>query len=225
MLTIYDCDGTLIDSEGIACGVCADALTRIGIPYTTAMFAERYAGKPARETWDHVMRTYGVTLPEGFNQAINQEIHRRLDAEVQPVEGAREAVLAIGGPRCVASSTGTVQLNKNLVTAGLSDLFGAHVFSAHQVKRGKPAPDVFLYAASQMGFDPADIIVIEDTVAGVTAARRAGMSVIGFTGANHSGAGLTERLQTAGAIAVVATMADLPATVARHRARIASPQG
>jgi HAD superfamily hydrolase (TIGR01509 family) len=217
MLTIFDCDGTLIDSEGIACSVCAEALRRIGVPYTTAEFAARYAGRPARETWAHVRETYGVTLPEGFNEAINREIHRRLDAGVQPVEGVRAAVLAIGGARCVASSTGTVQLNKNLVTAGLADLFAPHVFSVHQVRRGKPAPDVFLFAASQMGADPADCLVIEDTVAGVTAARRAGMAVLGFSGANHSGPGLEERLLAAGARAVVAHMRDMPAAVAALR--------
>ena len=68
MLIIYDCDGTLIDSEGIACSVCAEALSGLGVPYTTEMFAARYAGRPARETWDHVIATYGVTLPDGFNE-------------------------------------------------------------------------------------------------------------------------------------------------------------
>jgi len=217
MLMIYDCDGTLIDSEGIACSVCAEALSAIGVPYTTALFAERYAGRPARETWEHVRQAYGVTLPDGFNQAINQEIHRRLDAEVMAVAGAREAILSIAGPRCVASSTGTVQLRKNLVTAGLIDLFGEAVYSAIQVKRGKPAPDVFLFAASQMGGDPAETLVVEDTVAGVTAARRAGMRAIGFTGANHSGPGLEQRLRDAGAERVVETMAELAAAVAALR--------
>lgn len=214
---IFDCDGTLIDSEGIACSVCAEALSGIGVPYTTQMFAARYAGRPARETWEHVTRVYGVTLPDGFNQSINAEIHRRLDAEVLPVEGARAAIEAIGGARCVASSTGITQLRKNLVTAGLADLFNDSVFSASQVKRGKPAPDVFLYAASQMGADPADCIVVEDTVAGVTAARRAGMTVIGFIGANHAGEGLEARLTQAGACEVVPHMRDLPDAVTRAR--------
>lgn len=207
---IYDCDGTLIDSEGIACSVCAEALTGIGVPYTTEMFAARYAGRTARETWAHITQVYGVALPDGFNGALNAEIHRRLDAEVRAVEGVRQAVGSIGGMRCVASSTGITQLKKNLVTAGLIDLFGDAVFSASQVKRGKPAPDVFLYAASQMGADPADCLVIEDTVAGVTAARRAGMRVLGFAGANHGGPGLDERLIAAGALGVVHHMAELP---------------
>lgn len=218
MLTIFDCDGTLIDSEGIASSVCAEALSALGVPYSTAMFAERYAGMPARATWDHIRATYNVAFPDGFNDAINREIHRRLDAEVLAVEGARAAVAAVEGPRCVASSTGLVQLRRNLTTAGLIDLFGDHVFSVSQVRRGKPAPDVFLYAASQMGADPAETIVIEDTVAGVTAARRAGMRVIGFTGANHGGPGLDDRLRSAGAIAIVAAMAELPPLLGRMMA-------
>lgn len=213
MLLIYDCDGTLIDSEGIACSVCADALTGIGVPYTTALFAARYAGMPARETWEKITRQYGVTLPEGFNARINAEIHRRLDEGVLPVAGARAAIEALEGPRCVASSTGIVQLRKNLTTAGLIDLFGDAVFSASQVKRGKPAPDVFLYAASQMGADPADTLVVEDTVAGVTAARRAGMRVLGFIGANHAGEGMEQRLTEAGALRVLHHMRELPEAV------------
>ena len=218
MLMIYDCDGTLIDSEGIACSVCADALTGIGVPYTTALFASRYAGMPARETWEKVTKQYGVTLPDGFNAAINAEIHRRLDAEVLPVDGVREAVEAVDGPRCVASSTGLTQLRKNLVTAGLMDLFGDHVFSVSQVKRGKPAPDVFLYAASQMGCDPAQTLVVEDTVAGVTAAGRAGMRAIGFIGANHAGEGMEARLIEAGAVIVIHHMHELAEAVQRLRA-------
>lgn len=217
MLTIYDCDGTLIDSEGIACSVCADALSGIGVPYTTQMFAARYAGMPARETWEHVTRKYGVILPEGFNAAINAEIHRRLDEEVVAVDGVRAAVAEMDGPRCVASSTGIVQLRKNLTTAGLIDLFGEAVFSASQVKRGKPAPDVFLYAASQMGCDPTDTLVIEDTVAGVTAARRAGMRSIGFMGANHAGDGMEQRLREAGAALVIHHMRELSEAVQRLR--------
>lgn len=217
MLIIYDCDGTLIDSEGIACSVCAEALSGLGVPYTKEMFAARYAGRPARETWDHIVATYGVSLPDGFNARVNAEIHAALDAGVEPVFGARAAIETLAGPRCVASSTGLTQLRKNLATAGLIDLFEPHVFSASQVKRGKPAPDVFLFAASQMGFDPAQTIVIEDTVPGVTAACRAGMRAIGFTGANHGGQGLDERLRQAGASAVIAAMADLPQAVGALR--------
>jgi beta-phosphoglucomutase-like phosphatase (HAD superfamily) len=103
----------------------------------------------------------------------------------------------------------------------LIDLFDPHIFSVSQVKRGKPAPDVFLFAASQLGGDPSETIVIEDTVAGVTAARRAGMRPIGFTGANHAGDGMADRLMAAGAECVIESMSELERAIARLRTRAA----
>src|SRR6185295_6155870 len=114
------------------------------------------------------------------------------------IAGAAESlrgVPALGHDVCVASSTRLEGLRRNLGTAGLLSLVDPHVFSASQVKRGKPAPDVFLFAASQMGVDPADCLVIEDSVAGVTAARRAGMEVLGFNGGSHVDDTLPDRLR------------------------------
>jgi HAD superfamily hydrolase (TIGR01509 family) len=207
---IYDCDGTLIDSEHIAGSVCAAALTRIGWPMTMEQFNRRFTGVPAGRTWEILRAELPFPLPEGFNDAINAEIHRRFDEELQPIEGVEQAVSRIGGPRAVASSTNRPQLVKNLVKTGLQPLFGEHIYSASQVARGKPAPDVFLFAASQIGADPADCFVIEDSVAGVVAARRAAMRVIGFTGASNGIADLASRLAEAGAEEVVASMAALP---------------
>lgn len=216
-LIIYDCDGTLIDSEHIAGAVCAAALTRIGVPMTKEMFNARFTGIPAHETWAILSREIPTPLPDGFNATIDAEIHRRFEDELTAIDGVREAVIAIGGRRGVASSTRLEPLRKNLSATGLIDLFDPHVYSASQVARGKPAPDVFLFAASQIGADPEHVIVIEDSVAGVTAARRAGMAVIGFTGANNGVAGLDRRLADAGARLVVDHMRALPAAVAALR--------
>jgi beta-phosphoglucomutase-like phosphatase (HAD superfamily) len=122
-------------------------------------------------------------------------------------------VLAINGHRCVASSTPQPHLTNNIRLVGLDDLFGSNIFSASQVRRAKPAPDVFLFSASQMGHDPQDCIVIEDSVPGVLAARRAGMRVIGFNGAAHDPALMDSRLREAGAIDVVSHMDHLPKLV------------
>jgi beta-phosphoglucomutase-like phosphatase (HAD superfamily) len=118
----------------------------------------------------------------------------------------------------VASSTGLARLKKNLEFTGLAPLFGDHIYSASQVARGKPAPDVFLFAASQLGVDPAHALVIEDSVAGVTAGLRAGMRVIGFAGANHGADDLAGRLAKAGALTVIDRMAELPPIIADLRA-------
>jgi HAD superfamily hydrolase (TIGR01509 family) len=214
---IYDCDGVLIDSEFIAGSVCAEALTRIGWPITMQAFNARFNGVPVKETWAIIRSELAFDLPEGLNDAINNEIYRRYETELKPIPGVAEAIVAVGGNRAVASSTGLQRLRSNLDFTGIAPLFGEHIYSASQVARGKPAPDVFLFAASQIGADPAHTLVIEDSVAGVTAARRAGMRVIGFLGASHGAEDIGERLLAAGASELFAAMSDLPEVIARHR--------
>jgi beta-phosphoglucomutase-like phosphatase (HAD superfamily) len=127
-------------------------------------------------------------------------------------------VTAVEGPRSVASSTSLNPLRRNLTTAGLIDLFDPHVFSASQVARGKPHPDVFLFAAEQMGMAPERCLVIEDSVPGVLAARAARMPVVGFTGVSHNRERTRARLAEAGAFAVIDHMDEWPAMVRRLRA-------
>lgn len=214
---IYDCDGTLIDSEHIAGSVCAAALTDLGFPMTMEAFNTRFNGVPAARTWEILRSEIPFDLPEGFNARIDAEIHRRFDEELLPIPGAAEAIGAIPGLRAVASSTRIERLRRNLEKVGLAPLFDPHIYSASQVARGKPAPDVFLLAASQLGLDPAHAIVIEDSEAGVEAAKRAGMRVIGFHGASNGVADLDRRLHRAGAVEVIHDMALLPEVVARMR--------
>lgn len=210
---IYDCDGTLIDSEHIAGSVCAEALTKLGFPTTMEAFNARFNGVPAAETWATIRGELPVDLPPGFNEAINAEIYRRFESELEAIPGVAEAIERIGGKRAVASSTRLPVLQRNLEKTGLARFFDPHIYSASQVARGKPAPDVFLYAASQIGADPARTLVIEDSVAGVAAGIRAGMTVIGFHGASNGIQELDARLIAAGAVMVIASMADLPDAV------------
>jgi HAD superfamily hydrolase (TIGR01509 family) len=219
MLVIFDCDGTLIDSEVIASAIDADALTRLGRPTTPAEFVTRFTGVPHREIWRQLEEELGRPLPEGFLDALKEVSIRRFAEELKVIEGVHDAVAAVdrlGVKRCIASSTGLESLRRNLATTDLLTTFDPHVFSASQCARGKPAPDVFLFAASQMGADPADCLVIEDSVAGVTAARRANMPVLGFTGGGHADDGLAGRLTQAGAAVVLSGMADLPRIIAAH---------
>ena len=122
---------------------------------------------------------------------------------------------ALDDPRCICSNSRSERLEVSLGKVGLWDRFRPYVFSAQEVgtKRGKPAPDVFLHAAEEFETDPADAIVIEDSVTGVTGAVAAGMRVIGFTGASHSWPGHGETLMDAGAVTVVRRLADVPATL------------
>ena len=216
---LYDCDGTLIDSEHIAGSVCAQALTRVGYPMTMQAFNTRFNGVPSVQTWEILRKEIPFALPPGFNEAINADIHHQMDTQLNAIPGAAEAILAIGGRKAVASSTQRPRLIKNLEFVGLAPLFGEHIYSATQVARGKPAPDVFLFAASQIGADPAECIVVEDSVAGVTSGLRAGMRVIGFHGGSNGIPDLAERLKAAGALEVIHHMDFLPHAVEQVRRR------
>ena len=214
-LIIYDCDGTLVETETIYAEECLAAFKQLGLAgWSMDRYVDTFVGIPADTGWGFIEREYGGPLPEGFRAAVNAGIHKRFETGLSEVQGARAAVEALGGPRCIASSTRLEPLIKNVARAGLSDLFAPSIFSASQVKRGKPAPDVFLFAASQMGFDPGHCLVIEDSVPGVIAARRAGMKAIGFTGVAHDAPRMAARLAEAGALSVISAMAELPAAVA-----------
>jgi len=202
MLVIFDCDGVLIDSEAIFCAVDAEALTRLGHPTTAATIAERFAGVPHRIAWGQLSTELNLKLPISWIDDLLLECQRRFPAELAAIRGAATAIKTIverGHQVCVASSTELFNLHENLERTDLLPLLAPHVFSVEQVKRPKPAPDVFLFAASQMGVDPADTIVVEDSVAGVMAGKRAGMTVLGFTGGGHTYSSLASRLAAAGA--------------------------
>ncbi len=212
MLVIFDCDGVLIDSEAIFCAVDADALTRLGHATTASEISERFAGVPHQTAWNQLSSELNLKLPENWVGNLLLECDRRFQTELAPISGAANAIRAIlerGEQACVASSTELSSLRVNLDRAGLLTLIEPNVFSVSQVKRVKPAPDVFLYAASQMGFDPSETIVIEDSVAGVLAAKRAGMRVFGFTGGGHAYGSLASRLSQAGAAFVCSSMDEV----------------
>lgn len=222
MLVIFDCDGVLIDSEIVAARLEAEAITELGLPMTALEICARFAGVTTREVWQTLERELGHPLPAGFFEAHIAHVRDVFSRDLEAIPGARTAVERLDLPCCVASSTRLPALVDNLGTTGLVDLFAGRIFSASQVKRSKPAPDVFLFAASQMGADPADCLVIEDSVAGVTAARRAGMTVVGFLGGSHVTPGLGDRLRAAGACALFARMDALAATIAAHHPRAAA---
>lgn len=208
-LVIFDCDGVLINSEEIACAICVEALAELGMSLTLQEYAARYSGRPVADAWLRVEADHGRPLPEGFREKVDTEVMRRFSLHLEPIPGVVETLSTLRGARCVASSTTLPLLKSNLARAGLAEFFEPAVFSVSQVRRGKPAPDVFLFAASQMGADPHHCLVIEDSAAGVAAARRAGMRVIGFSGGGHTAPGHAERLMAEGAFTVVGAFAEL----------------
>jgi HAD superfamily hydrolase (TIGR01509 family) len=212
VLVIFDCDGVLVDSEALACQVDADILTGLGIPYTRDEIISQFVGVSLKDMVAQIEREHERSLPADFAETLNRTLFARFERELRPTEGVREAILALPHRRCVASSSLPERIAFSLRLTGLDDLF-EHVFSASEVQRGKPAPDLFLHAAERMGSSADHCVVIEDSVAGVQAARAAGMTVIGFAGGGHCGPEHVDRLKAAGALSVIDRMAELPDTL------------
>ncbi|HXV30485.1 MAG TPA: HAD-IA family hydrolase, partial [Sinorhizobium sp.] len=129
---------------------------------------------------------YGLATDDAFLEAMRMRLYARFRAELRPVSGVREAVERLDAACCVASSSQPERIRLSLTVTGLIDLFEPHIFSASMVARGKPAPDLFLHASAEMGYRPADCIVVEDSPAGIGAAKAAGMRVLAFAGASHA---------------------------------------
>jgi HAD superfamily hydrolase (TIGR01509 family) len=215
-LVIFDCDGTLVDSEVIAARVDTELLAEAGVEIEVEDFIQRYAGLTFTETVLKIEQEYRVPLQASIIDRSKDILDRRLAAEVREVEGARAAVIGVKGKRCVCSNSAPERLEVMLGRTGLLPLFDGNVFSARTLPthRPKPAPDVFLYAAEKMDADPAGSFAIEDSVPGIAAARRAGMRVIGFTGGAHSWRGHADALTEAGAETVIRRWADLHSVLA-----------
>ena len=212
-LIIFDCDGVLIDSEAIACRADSACLAEIGIAISAEQVMELYLGISADTMCADIEQRQGRALPPDFAETLRLRVAAAFEAELMPMAGIEAALDALPQRRCVASSSAPERLRHSLSLAGLLHRFAPHVFSATQVARGKPAPDLFLFAAASMNADPAACVVIEDSVPGVQAAVAAGMRVIGFTGGGHCRPGHAERLLAAGAAAIADDMSRLPALV------------
>jgi HAD superfamily hydrolase (TIGR01509 family) len=210
-LIIFDCDGVLIDSEVIANRVKADELRQLGYVITTEQMIDRFAGISEQETDAVIQQEYGSDLPENFSRRVQERIFSELRAQLHPIDGINEVLPALKIPLCVASSSSLERIRLSLTTTKLLHYFDTHLFSAHMVHRGKPAPDLFLLAAATMGMAPERCLVIEDSVPGIQAAKTAGMQVFGFYGASHCNASHPQHLQSHGADRVFSDMRQLPA--------------
>jgi HAD superfamily hydrolase (TIGR01509 family) len=207
---IYDFDGVLADSEVLSNSVIAEVVTELGVPTSVEDAYRTYMGKRLDDVIATIERVTGRKLPADFADSYQVRTFDAFRAELKPVTGAREFLAAWRDvPSCIASSSSPERLALSLEVLDMAALFEGRVFSASNVARGKPHPDIFLYAAEQLGIAPADCIVIEDSVGGITAARAAGATSIGLTAASHIKPGFDARLREAGADHVVASFAEL----------------
>lgn len=208
-LIIFDCDGVLIDSEIIACRVDAEALTALGIPMSTEDVIGKFAGVSQADMRVIIESETGRALPHDHEANVAKRVRQAMSKELREIAGVRSTVEQIGIPFCIASSSTHKKLKFTLTHTGLFDLFEPNIFSSTEVPFGKPAPDLFLYAAGKMKAAPEKCVVVEDSTAGITAAVAAGMPPIGFVGGTHCDKRHTDRLQSAGAEIVINNFADL----------------
>ena len=212
-LLIFDCDGVLVDSEIIVCTAVSEELTRLGYPITPHDVVRRFAGRPEWEILAEVQRDWGQPVPRAYFAAMKERVNIAFSSELQAIAGAGEVLAQIHLPKIVASSSAPAKLEQGLRHVGLFDFFAPHIVSAQLVAQGKPAPDVFVFAAGWMRTAVRQCLVIEDSEPGVRAAYAAGMRVFGFTGGSHCAPDHAGRLLAAGAERVLTHMRELPAAV------------
>jgi HAD superfamily hydrolase (TIGR01509 family) len=218
VLVIFDCDGVLVDSEGISNAVLADALSALGLAISGAEAHDAYRGMFLTEIAADAERRLGAPLPADFMERFERDREEAFRASLQPVAGAAAAVRrirAMGCDVCVASQGRLSKTELTLSLTGLRDLFGPDaLFSAHSVARGKPAPDLFLHAAATMGYEPDRCVVVEDTMIGVEAALAAGMRAVAYApDGDRDGDGDGEAFRTAG-VQTVRALDELAAVLA-----------
>lgn len=213
MLVIFDCDGVLVDSEPLSNTCFARALRREGLDWSVEETMRRLMGRSMKSCVEIVERELGRSLPADFVEKLQVDTMQIFcDAPLQPVAGvaaAIDAIEAAGAATCVASSGGLDKMRVTLGLTGLWDRFEGRIFSATEVSRGKPFPDLFLHAALCMNRQPFECTVVEDSLPGIQAARAAGMRAMAYVGAAHTDGAA---LMTAGGRPFDA-MAKLPALV------------
>ena len=214
-LVIFDCDGVLVDSEVISCRAHAATLARHGYAITADQVLDRFLGVSEREARLTIENEIGRRLPDDFETQVNQATLQFYAGDLRAISYVGDAIAAIDLPKCVASSGTPEKIHHGLTCTGLYDRLAPHIFSATQVERGKPAPDLFLFAAERMQVSPERCLVIEDSVPGVTGARAAGMTVLGFHGGSHCRPGHADMLRAAGAALIFDDMRQLPGLIGR----------
>lgn len=207
---IFDCDGVLVDSEVIAEATLLERLGEWLPDIASDTILSQALGMTTENILVHLQKHSVHTLPDNALPRIDTAIEARLALELLAIEGVAETMARLDMPVAIVSNSSRRRVLASLATTGLDAWLGdAPLFTAEQVEHPKPDPAVYLLAAQTIGCAPADCLVVEDSVAGVTAATAAGMTVIGFTGASHIGHGHERRLSEAGAWQILTRMNDL----------------
>ena len=216
-MVIFDCNGVLVDSEKLATAVVSQEFIKAGFQLPPEVIARYFTGWRAADMIAEVEVVAGRKLPANFAQTVTTATLARFRAELRATPHIVQALSWIRGPKCVASSSAIDRIRLSLETTDLIRFFDPFLFSASEVKQGKPAPDLLLLAASKMQVLPADCIVVEDSPVGVAAAAAAGMNAIGFVGGSHAPDNLSAQLRAEGAQIIINDMRALKGAVIELR--------
>ncbi|MGH6679876.1 MAG: HAD family hydrolase, partial [Bradyrhizobium sp.] len=181
-LIIFDCDGVLVDSELLSCQCLSEALGACGIDLGVEQALQLFLGRSTAAV-SRYYRDRG--LPKSFPDELRSRVRDSFTRSLQPMPEVASLLSSLTTAFCVASSSDLDRVSLSLALTGLAPHFGGRLYTSQMVARGKPAPDLFLYAAAQMQAAPLRTLVVEDSVSGVTAAKAAGMTVWGFVGGSH----------------------------------------
>ena len=182
---IFDCDGVLVDSEVISARILIDELALEGIEIDFAHFQKNFLGRGFAKVAADIRATSGHVISADFESRYRSKLMDAFTKDLRPIPGIFEVLNRLSLPCCVATSSSPARVEHSLKLTGLERRFGGNVFTSSRVKNGKPAPDLFLFAAAQMGMSPSDCLIIEDSETGLVAANNAHIPVWHFTGGSH----------------------------------------
>ncbi len=211
-LIIFDCDGTLVDSEIVAAKVFPAVWATMGVQMTSEYFICNFVGTGSDA---EIVKSTKALLPPHGMEIAHQKFTDELAQSLKPTQGMRELLESLPCQVCVASNSSLEYVNSVLEKTQLASFFSARVYSSRDLPRPKPAPDVFLHAARELGFTPDQCIVVEDSVSGVKAAQNAGMPVIGYMGGLHFNQVVKNKLLSAQADIYCASATELKETLFR----------
>jgi len=223
-LIIFDCDGVLVDSEPLAMRVLVAAISAQGITVSPDVAYRDFLGRSLASISTSLLDSHGAPLGPATLASMRHDLYALYRQELRPSPGLPEILGQLKIPFCVASSSELERIRLSLELTGLLPWFEPHIFSASMVENGKPAPDLFLHAAHQMGVHPSRCLVIEDSPAGIAAARNAGMAVFAYTGGSHIvPSGLTAAIAALGPDAIFDDMHALPDRLSSWRTEKKAP--
>ncbi len=185
-LIIFDCDGVLVDSEEISNKILLEMTKEFGLVMSMQEAIRNFSGRSFKDILQQIESKINGKLTSDFEKEYRIRTYSAFKTELKPIKGVKKFIEDLSIPYCVASSGPVEKIKNNLTVTGLYKRFGDNVFSSYQINSWKPEPDIFLYAAREMGFSPAECIVIEDSKAGVVAAKQGGFNVFGFANQNNS---------------------------------------